>query len=54
MNNSEKFLLILLFVLFVAYVWGIPKDQTFNALVTLMAAAIGAGLLFENRKRSRR
>jgi hypothetical protein len=54
MNNTEKFLYILLFILFIAYIWGIPKDQTFNAIVTLLAAGIGAGIIFENTKKRRR
>ena len=55
MSKTEQFLLVLLFVLFLAYIWGIPKDETFNAVVTLLGVGIGAGILIENtRKRKKK
>jgi hypothetical protein len=50
MSNIEKLLLILLLIVYLGYLWGIPKNDIFNAIISILVAAITVGIIFRKRK----
>lgn len=51
MDNESKFLLIILALIYLGYIWGVPKTDIWNAIVTLVVVAITAGILFKKKKK---
>jgi len=42
--------MIIVLLMFLGYIWAIPRDTVYNAIVTLVAAAIGVGWFSKRRK----
>jgi hypothetical protein len=50
MEKTDNLLIILFLLLFLGYIWTIPKEEVYNAIVTIIAAAIAAGLLLKKKR----
>jgi len=48
--EKTDLLIILFLLLFLGYIWAIPKEEVYNAIVTIIAAAIAAGLLLKKKR----
>ena len=42
---------IILFLIILGYIWAIPKENIYNGIVTIIAAAIAAGWLLRKKRR---
>ena len=49
--DTNDIIVIIAFLLFLGYIWTIPKEQIYDALVTVIVAAIGAGWLLTRKKK---
>jgi hypothetical protein len=52
MDYSDIYFIIFLLVV-IGWIWGLPKDQIYNSIVTILAAFITAGYFFERKRRHR-
>ena len=51
--EKDDLVFIIILLLFLGYVWYIPKETIFNGIVTIIAAAIAAGRFLGKKKRKR-
>jgi hypothetical protein len=52
--DNEKLLLTILAIMFLGYIWAVPTTTIYNSIITILAAAIGVGLLANSRSRKRK
>jgi hypothetical protein len=48
--EKDDLLFFILFLIFLGYIWAIPKENIYNAIVTIIAAAIAAGLFLRKKR----
>ncbi len=51
--DNEKLLLVILAVMLLGYLWTVPTTTVYNAIITILVAAIGVGLLAKRSRRRR-
>lgn len=49
--DNEKLVLVIIAVMLLGFIWAVPKTDIYNAIVTILVAAIGVGLLAKRRRR---
>jgi hypothetical protein len=52
-NMTDNLLVIIVLIMFLGYIWAIPRDTVYNAIVTLVAAAISVGWLSTHARRKK-
>jgi uncharacterized membrane protein (DUF106 family) len=51
MDADDKLIIIVIFLIFFGYFLSISRDNIYNSLVTILAAAIAAGWLFKKKRK---